>query len=144
MLMEIQDILKILGLLGFGGIAGAYFQSKFEYLRQKNEDIHELKRKRYDAIIIKMLTLIDKPKGLEKLKLFRPDLKSYDDLRDEIKVELLNSILFSSDSVILSIGEFIQNPTWETYMDVVVQMRKDLWGKRTKIKSSSLYQLGFE
>ena len=100
-------------------------------------DNHEFKRARYGSILIQMLTLLD-PKHLDKVSRIRSDLRSIEDLREELKTELLNAVLYANDDVIKSLSVFNKNPNYENYLNTVSSMRKDLWGKNTKISSKDL------
>jgi hypothetical protein len=131
-------LISILTALGLGGIFGTYFQSRFQHQKEIKEDIHNLKRQRYGAILIQMLTILDPEHGLSKTQKFRPDLKSIEDFKEEVKIEMLNSVLFANDEVIKAMAEFIRNPKHAAYVKTVVSMRKDLWGKRTKITEETL------
>jgi len=132
-----KTIISLLIAIGFGGILGAYFQSRFQRQKEIEEDIHNLKRKRYGSILIQMLTVL-KPDNLAKAQEFRPELKTVEDFFEEIKTEALNGILFASDEVIESMIEFIRNPNKNSYLKTVVAMRKDLWGKDTSINEETL------
>ncbi len=129
----IQIIASILLAVGFGAILGAYFQARFQHQKEVKEDIHNLKRQRYGAILIQMLTIINPKRGLSKTQVFRPDLKSIDDFKEEVKTETLNSLLFAGDNVIKSMVDFINDPTQSSYIKTAVTMRIDLWGKKTSI-----------
>mgnify|MGYP001203998173 CR=1 FL=1 len=131
-------IISVLTALGLGGIFGTYFQSRFQHQKEIKEDIHNLKRQRYGAILIQMLTILDPEHGLSKTQKFRPDLKNIEDFKEEVRVEMLNSVLFANDSVIKAMAEFIHNPNHAAYIKTVISMRKDLWGKRTKITEETL------
>ena len=48
--------------------------------------------------------------GTRFSKLHRPDLKSKEDFINEIKSELLNSIVFANDNVVKSIADFYDTP----------------------------------
>ena len=139
--MTIGDVVSLLAALGLGAILGAYFKSRFEHRKEVEADIHKLKRDRYGAILIQMLTIIDPEKGIPKLKEHRPDLKNIEDIEDEIRTEMLNSILFANDDVITSMSDFLSKPTQDTYIKVTLAMRKDLWGKSTKINDTLLLKL---
>ena len=131
-------IISVLTALGLGGIFGTYFQSRFQHQKEIKEDIHNLKRQRYGAILIQMLTILDPEHGLSKTQKFRPDLKNIEDFKEEVKIEMLNSVLFANDNVIKAMAEFIRNPNHAAYIKTVVSMRKDLWGKKTKITEDTL------
>lgn len=127
-----QIILILLTALG-GGFFGAYFQSRFQHKKEVQEDIHQLKRKRYGSILIQMLTILDPERGLVKAQQFRDDLKDVEDFKEEVKTEMLHSILFANDAVIRAMAEFVKNPNHASYIKTVSAMRKDLWGKDTTI-----------
>lgn len=132
------QILAILLTAFGGGFFGAYFQSRFQHQKELKTDIHELKRARYGAILIQMLTVLDPERGLEKTKKFRPDFKDVQDVKDELKTEMLNAILFANDEVIKSMAEFSKNPNHENYIKSAAAMRRDLWGTRTDIDEKTL------
>jgi len=140
--MTIPDFIQLFAALGIGGvgggIVGAYFQSRFQHQKEVQEDIHNLKRQRYGAILIQMLTILDPERGLIKIEKFRPDLKNIDDVKDEVKTEMLNSVLFASDEVIKAMAEFIQDPSYPSYIKSASAMRNDLWNRKTKVNEDIL------
>lgn len=129
-----MDLLQILPILGIGsvlgGLAGAFFQSRFQHQKQLKEWEHELKKKRYLSMNIFFLTKIDVEKGLPFLKNIRPDILTEVQLDKEIEVEFFNSLLFSSEKVINACTQFIKEPSYVEYCNVVFAMRKDLWGHK--------------
>ncbi len=137
-LTSFEIMISLVSAVGVGGVFGAYFQSRFQHQRELKSDIHELKRQRYGAILIQMLTILDPEHGLSKSQKFRPDLKNIEDFKEEVKIEMLNGVLFASDEVIKAMAEFIRNPNHGTYIKTVISMRRDLWGKRTKISEDTL------
>ncbi len=137
----ISIILSLLAAIGIGGILGAYFQSRFQHKKELEKDLHELKRKRYGAILIQMLTVLDPERGMEKIKEFRPDLKNMDDVKAELKTEMLNAVLFANDEVMKAMSEFSKNPTYENYLKSVVGMRRELWGRKTKVGEDIIGEL---
>lgn len=131
--MTIEVAISLLTAIGLGSILGAFFQSRFEQQKQVKEQEHDLKHRRYSAILILLLTKLDPKKGLVKTRAIRPDLQNLADIEKEIETEFLNSILFASDDVIRALADFIQNPNHSSYIKVATAMRKDLWGKKTSI-----------
>lgn len=144
MTATLQIIISLLTAIGVGGFIGAYFQSRFQRQKEISEDIHNLKRQRYGAILIQMLTILNPERGLLKAQAFRPDLKTIDDFKEEVKTEILHSVLFASDDVIKSLVEFIHNPNGASYIKTVVSMRRDLWHKKTSIDEKTLSVLNAE
>ncbi len=131
-------IVSIVAALGVGGIAGAFVQSFLQQRRYVRTREQNFRQTRYLAILILMLTQLDVENGLDKIKKFRDDLKNIDDVKKEIETEYLNSFVFASDNVINSLGEFIKKPDKSSFISVAVAMRRDLWGKTTKITESAL------
>jgi len=137
----ISVVVSLLTALGVGGLLGAFFQHRFEYRKQVRGLEHNLKERRYQAINILMLTLLD-PVGLVHIKDHRPDLTNLDDVVKELRTEMLNSFLFASDDVIRSLTEFIARPAHDRYIKAAVSMRKDLWGTDTSIGNEVLQFFG--
>ena len=131
--MDYSIIISILTAVGLGGIFGAYFQFRFQHQKEVKEDVHQLKRKRYGSILIQMLTILSPERGLAKAQQFRDDLKDIQDFKEEVKTEMLHSILFANDEVIKAMAEFVKNPNYVSYIKTVSAMRKDLWNKDTTI-----------
>lgn len=92
----------------------------------------------FGAILIQMLTVLDPERGLQKTKKFRPDFESVEDVKEELKIEMLNAILFANDEVIKSMAEFSKNPNHEHYIKSAAAMRRDLWGTKTNIDEKTL------
>lgn len=138
MTLSLQFIVSLLTAIGIGGILGAYFQSLFLHRKEIKEDIHNLKRTRYGAILIQMLTILDPERGLSKVAKIRPDLKDVEDFMEEVRVETLNSVLFASDEVIKAMSEFVKNPSYSSYIKTASAMRRDLWGKHTSVDENIL------
>jgi len=136
--LSLEGIVSFVSAIGIGGIAGAYLQLRFQHQKDIKEDIHQLKRQRYGAILIQMLTVLDPAHGLSKTQQFRPDLKNIEDFKEEVKVEMLNGVLYASDEVIKAMAEFVNNPTYPSYIKTASAMRKDLWGRKTKIGRSRI------
>jgi hypothetical protein len=128
--------LSLITTFGIGGILGAYFKSLFERKRELKEQEHQLKKTRYGAILMLMLAKLDPKDGLEKVKNFRPDLKSVTDLDKEIKTEYYNAIIFASDGVLKAMVNFIKSPTYMKYIVTAKAIRKDLWKKRTNLSEN--------
>lgn len=134
--MPLETVLSLLSLIGVGGIVAAFFT----YFWQKRKDIllkeNELKEKRYLCILLLMYAHID-PKAFESLKPHRPDIKSKDDLKRELNAEWVNSWIFASDDTIKSFKKFLNEPTENSFAETVLAMRKELWGKKSKLPTST-------
>lgn len=87
-----------------------------------------------------MLTILDFKHGLSKIQEFRPDLKNLEDIKQVVKTEMLNSVLFANDEVIKAMAGFVKNPNYSAYIKTASAMRKDLWNKRTRIGEDILQE----
>jgi len=126
----------IIGLLGIGGITGAFFTYFWQKRKEIELKVNELKQKRYSCILILMYTYINK-KEFKNLNLRRPEIRTFEDLKNELKTEWVNSWMFADDKIITSLKDFIDNPNEKTFADTVLYMRKDLWGSKTKLPLST-------
>jgi hypothetical protein len=122
-------ITSLLGAGSVGGIAGAFFQSHFKRRADLSKEQGDLKQKRYLCIILLMLTRLSPNTWFEKLKSIRPDLQNPNHIDDEIRMELANGIIYAGTDVLLYLGVFLATPTYKGFVDCVVAMRVDLWGK---------------
>ena len=130
--------ISLLTAVGFGGILGAYFQARFQQRSQVGQHEHELKQKRYFCILILMLTKLKPEVGLPKTHAIRPDLKTIEDVDDELTTELQNGCVYASDTVLKTLEHFIREPTSSTFVTAAAAMRKDLWGKKTSFSANIL------
>jgi hypothetical protein len=127
----LANLVPLLTAIGLGGLLGAYFQARFQRRAQIGQHEHELKQKRYLCILILMLTKLNPVVGLAKTRAIRPDLKTTEDIDDELLTELLNGFVYANDDVLRSLAEFIRTPDHQSFVRASVAMRKDLWGKRS-------------
>ncbi len=134
----LSTIISLFAALGIGSLIGALFQSRLEHQKLLNQQEHDLKRKRYLCILILMLTKLDPDSGMRHLQEHRPDLRELKDLNAEIRMELLNAVLFASDNVIVAMATFIDNPSYPAYVRTAAAMRRDLWNKKTAIDETAL------
>jgi|HubBroStandDraft_6_1064221.scaffolds.fasta_scaffold00150_43 hypothetical protein len=137
----ISAVVSMLTAFGVSGLLVAFFQHRFEHQKEVRGLEHDLKERRYKAINILMLTLLD-PGDLTQIKEHRRDLGNIGDVVKELRTEMLNSFLFASDDVIRSLTEFIAQPTHNRYIKAAVSMRKDLWGSSTSIGDEVLQYFG--
>jgi hypothetical protein len=133
-LLGIGSILAaIIGIVG--AVVGAYMQNRFQYRKQINEYEHDLKKKRYLAINILLLTKLNMKHRFEDLKRHRPHIQTENQLDKEIEMEYYNAFLFASDKVLWHFGIFVSDRSHESYHKMALAMREDLWGKTTTVTS---------
>lgn len=138
--MMFNEIISILGLLGIGGITGAFFTSIWERNKTISLQKQSYKEARYKAIILLMYGYLEYDDSADFLTKNRPDLNSKEKLFLELKTEWNNMILYASDEVLLKSHLFLNSPTHETYKKVAIAMRKDLWGGKI---DQNIEQLNF-
>ena len=137
-------IASLLTAVGIGGVIGAYFQARFQAVAKVDETQRQLKERRYLCILILMLAKLHPERGLAKVAAVRPDIRTEQDVDDELTTELYNGIIFASDTVLESLAQFLKNPNSASFVVAASAMRKDLWGKSTKITSERLLHVSVD
>ena len=141
--MTLDSLISFLGLLGIGGVLGAYIKHLLDKRKELDFKLNELNEDKFRSILVFMSILL-RP---ENRKHFIVDDKYINDLREEdlkkhckLKLEeyYYHSMLYASDDVITSLKIFIQNPNRENYVKSVKAMRVDLWNKKSKLSFSDL------
>jgi len=94
--LNIEIILSILGLLGIGGIIGAYFNHFFEKKREIERRIIERKEEQYKNFLENLLAFFEGWHDQEKKKKFMIDLYTH-------------APLYASDEVIKLANEFLKS-----------------------------------
>ena len=143
--MDIQTIFSTLSLLGVGGIIGSYLRALWDQRRETKLKNREINENKYQSTLVFMRCVLD-PESIEEFNIDDPrvlDIKKADKetVREFAKKRLrefyFNSLLYSSDEVLVTFKSFLQNPSEENFFKTAVVMRKDLWGK-TKINIERL------
>ncbi len=128
-----QSVIEVLTLLGIGSILSILIGFGIDKRKNKFNAVEELKRTRYKCILKLMIAQLDISNNMESIHLNRPDLKNVKDLKNEIQVELLNSVLFASQDVIRDLSVFVSTPNYSNFVNVANSMRADLWMKKSKV-----------
>ena len=132
-----EEIIAILGIVGIGGIIATSLTYVYEKRKQIKFSEQKEKEKRYMAIVIQMRIVVE-PDQMKYVEHLRPDLKTLEDWKNEVRTEWFNLLLFASDDVIKSFKDFILKPNNTTYAKTVIAMRKDLWNKKTNLKPEEI------
>jgi hypothetical protein len=103
--------------------------------------MREWAQRRYGATVILMITLLRPDPGIERIQGIRPELQTIDDVLDELHVELLNAVAFSSDQVLRKLSKFIREPSLQSFGEAVAAMRKNLWGKSTSLSALEMSEI---
>ena len=138
--MTTEEVISIIGLIGFGGILKSGFDFLISNKKSKNDAKQSFKEIRYKAIILLCYSLVFHEKEKHNLLKNRPELNSIENLRNEIYTEFINMSLFASDKVIIKMKEFIKDSNLQNLSHLAIAMRKDLYGTSTKI-SGNLFEI---
>jgi len=146
--MDPQTIISVLGLLGVGGIIGGFLQHLWIQKRETESRIQSLNENKYRSTLIFMRCVLS-PGNVNQFRINDPNiqkLKNREEVEEYVKEKLIefyyNSVLYASDEVLISIKGFIEEPNETNFMKTAIAMRKDLWGKKTKIDSNVLHLRG--
>jgi len=131
--MTTNEIIQGIGLIGIGGLLKSIIDFFIDNRKRRTETQHEFKEKRYKAILLLLYALVYYEKDQDQVKKHRPDIKSKDDLINEIRAEWTNMILYASDSVITTMKVFLHEPNVSNFSKTLLTMRKDLYGLRTNL-----------
>jgi hypothetical protein len=131
--MDISIIISLIAGLGVGSILTALVSSFLEKKKENDLNLARILEDKYRGLLVFMACALN----IEKKKYFtineQVSQKTSQDYLNQIKEYYYHSTLYSSDDVILSLKEFIKTPSQESYIKVAQAMRKDLWGRKTKI-----------
>ncbi len=133
--MNFENVATILGLLGIGGFIGTYFRLLWERKNTALQQKQDFKETRYKCIILLLLSCIEFDKKKPMLHQHgRTYINSVEDLKEELKLEWNNMLLFASEEVLVKMNEFIKNSNHASFHSVAMAMRKDLWGGKLSSK----------
>ena len=121
-----QIIISFLGIVGIGGIITALVNKSKEIEFNKLEQ----KQKRYKCTLIFMHAYFE-PQNLKPLSMRHPDINNLEDLKQALKSEYHEMLLYASKGVIFAVKKFIEEPNKEFFLASVLAMRKDLWTKKS-------------
>jgi hypothetical protein len=136
--MTTKEITEVVGLIGIGGLLKSIIDFFINNRKLRADTRHQFKEIRYKAILVLLYALMYYDKEQDQLKKHRPDIKTKDDLINEIRAEWTNMILFASDKVITTTQNFILEPNMANFNKTLLAMRKSLYGLRTKLKFRDL------
>lgn len=136
--VTVENLITILGALSIGAILTNWFQLWLDTKKSKRINKEEFKEKRYKAIIILMHSFLDFEKSKSELEKIGRKFESKDELEYELLTEWRNMLLFANDKVLKSMKKFISNPNEENYWLTGIEMRKDLYGIKTKLNVKDL------
>jgi len=142
--MDYEILLSVLASLGMGGIIGSYLQNLWHQRGETESKVQNLTEGKYQSTLIFMRCVL-KPESVREFNIVDKrvyELKERDKIRDFARTRLVefyyNSLLYSSDRVLVEMKDFIKNPTETAFMRAALAMRKELWKRETKVDLESL------
>lgn len=136
--MTTQDIISAIGLIGIGGLLKGLFDFFIADRKRKSETKHQFKETRYKAIILLCYAYVNFDKEGTNLIVQRPDINSKERLFNELNAEWINMTLYASDKVLLAMKKFLESKNPTEFNELILAMRKDLYGIKTSIKIDNL------
>ena len=121
----VQTIISVLTLLGLGGVLGGYIGYLLDKKKEREFKVLEQKERRYKSCLLYMDAFFE-PKNIKYLSSRQPDIDNANDVMQYLKMEYHEMMLYASKEVIVSVREFIQNPTSDRFLKTILVMRKDL------------------
>lgn len=134
--MTTEQILTAIGLVGIGGILKSVADKIADVIKTKSDSKHSLKETRYKAILLLAYGYVNYEKENYSIVLQRPEIKTAERLYQEIVAEWTNMSLYASDAVILKMKIFLEKKDKNSYNELILTMRKDLYGIKTKLITS--------
>ena len=132
-----ENILIALISFGFGSVASLIIKYVLDKKAEKSEAEFEHKIRRYKSAMIFMNVYLN-PGNIVFVKNSHPDIETKEDIKETLKAEYYEMLLYAPDDVIENVKEFISTPSNKQFIKTIKSMRKDLWGNRTKLKDENL------
>lgn len=132
-----ENILVAIISFGFGSVASLIIKYLLDKKREKSTSEFEHKIRRYKSAMIFMNVYL-KPDNMMFIRDSHPDISSKDDIKETLKAEYYEMLLYAPDKVIENVRDFIASPSNKQFIKTVKSMRMDLWGNRTKLKEENL------
>ncbi|MBD3363445.1 hypothetical protein GF362_07040 [Candidatus Dojkabacteria bacterium] len=136
--MNNTEIIELIAALGIGGIIGAWITSILEKRKEVQLKLNQINEEKYRSILVHMSCALD----IENRKYFSIN-EEYKGKTKEyylncVKEYYFQSLLYTPDYIIKDLKLFLEDPNKTTFVRVAKSMRKDLWGKKTKLKIDEL------
>ena len=132
-----QIIISIISAF-IGGIVATYLKAFLEKKIDIELNLNRITEDKYRSLLIFMACVLD----INKKRYFtvneQTEIKTSEDYLNQIKEYYYHSILYAPDNVITSLKKFIKKPSKKAYVVVAKEMRKDLWGRKTKLNFNDI------
>ncbi|MDT8339702.1 MAG: hypothetical protein RQ763_10960 [Sulfurimonas sp.] len=131
--MDETQIIKTLITAIIGGVVATYLKSLLDKKKELDISLNKITEDKYRSLLVFMACALDINKKRYFSLVEQTENKTSEDYMNQIKEYYYHSILYSSDDVIEKLKAFIESPSKNSYVEVAQAMRKDLWGRKTKL-----------
>jgi hypothetical protein len=130
----ITNITTILSLVGVGTLVGIIIKYFLDIKKEKRLQNQKIKEDKYRSTVVYMRSYLN-PEHVTRGFYHFSDPSISNLSGENLKLRLLENIkenyfeilLYASDDVILSIKDFIKDPSKKNWLQTIISMRKDLW-----------------
>lgn len=136
--MSADQIITVIGLIGIGGLLKSAIDYTIDIRKSKQGARHTFKETRYKAVILLCFACINYEKEKIRLIINRPDIDSTATLKNELHAEWINMAHYASDSVVNQMKKFLEPLDTDSFNNLILFMRKDLYGMIWNIKEESM------
>jgi hypothetical protein len=112
--------------LGIGTALTAVIQHALRRREAAFESQRQDLQARYRVVILLMYAAFDFDGKETALRINRPNLKTRQDVLDDLRAEWVNMLLFASEKTLDALGLFISSPTADNLVASAASMRGDL------------------
>lgn len=119
-------MLEVVAAFGLGAVLAALAQ---HFLQRRDKALDSRRQEleaRYRVIPLLMYAVLYFEKSAATLSIHRPEMKSQQDVIEELKAEWHNMLLFGSPRAIDALKVFIESPSTSSYLAAISAMRADL------------------
>ena len=133
----LQITISLATLFGVGGIIGGYTTFKLNKAKELEFKLREQKQKRYKSTLLFMDAYL-KPDNITYLRRIHEALRDKNDVREWLKAEYHEMVLYASKDVVIAVRDFVNKPSDKTFVITLLAMRKDLWIKHTDLNVTQI------
>jgi hypothetical protein len=116
----------IIGGLGIGSALTALVQHTLRRREAAHQSQREALEARYKVMILLMYAAYDFKANETAIRIQRPDLKTRNEVLENLHAEWINAMLFASDRTLTALTYFLNDPSFKHLADCAVSMRQDL------------------
>jgi hypothetical protein len=131
--MDETQIIETLITAIIGGVVATYLKSFLDKQKELDISLNKITEDKYRSLLVFMACALDINKKRYFSLVEQTKNETSEDYINQIKEYYYHSILYSSDDVIEKLKAFIESPSKNNYVKVAQAMRKDLWGRKTKL-----------